>query len=101
MRPQSEPVRLAGTRDPVAAFLDAHQRGVPVALATSGSSALPRTVVRSTDSWTSSFGHVEALTGLDPASRVWVPGPLTSTMNLFHPPGSGLAPSGMACPPPP
>ena len=83
MRPQSEPVRLAGSRDPVAAFLDAHQRGAPVALATSGSSALPRTVVRSTGSWTHSFAHVEALTGLDSASRVWVPGPLSSTMNLF------------------
>jgi len=40
-------------------------------------------VVRSTESWTDSFPHVEALTGLDASSRVWVPGPLTSTMNLF------------------
>jgi acyl-CoA synthetase (AMP-forming)/AMP-acid ligase II len=31
----------------------------------------------------SSFGAVSALTGLSTASRVWVPGPLASTMNLF------------------
>jgi len=39
--------------------------------------------VRTTDSWTSSFRAVERLTGLNSASRVWVPGPLTATMNLF------------------
>jgi len=83
MRPQSEPVRVAGSADPVAAFLDAHEAGAPVALPTSGSSAQPRTVVRSTGSWVRSFPHVEELTGLSPSSRVWVPGPLSSTMNLF------------------
>lgn len=83
MRPQSEPVRLAGAADPVAAFLGAHEAGAPVALPTSGSSARPRSVVRSTDSWVCSFPHVEELTGLAPASRVWVPGPLSATMNLF------------------
>lgn len=31
----------------------------------------------------SSFDAVNALTGLTSASRVWVPGPLTATMNLF------------------
>lgn len=31
----------------------------------------------------SSFPAVAALTGLDAGSRVWVPGPLSSTMNLF------------------
>ncbi|MEP7090861.1 MAG: o-succinylbenzoate--CoA ligase [Nocardioidaceae bacterium] len=31
----------------------------------------------------SSFATVAALTGLTSASRVWVPGPLTATMNLF------------------
>jgi long-chain acyl-CoA synthetase len=54
-----------------------------VALDTSGTSGAPRAVVRSTGSWVASFGHVSALTGLDGASRVWVPGPLTATMNLF------------------
>jgi acyl-CoA synthetase (AMP-forming)/AMP-acid ligase II len=40
-------------------------------------------VVRTTSSWVSSFGTVATLTGLTPASRVWVPGPLEATMNLF------------------
>ena len=40
-------------------------------------------MVRSTDSWFRSFGHVEELTCLGPASRLWLPGPLTATMNLF------------------
>lgn len=39
--------------------------------------------MRSTDSWFASFAHVETLTGLGPDSRLWLPGPLTSTMNLF------------------
>ena len=65
------------------AFLDAHARGAPVALQTSGTSGRARAVVRTTDSWVCSFAHVAALTGLDARSRVWVPGPLTATMNLF------------------
>lgn len=40
-------------------------------------------MVRSTESWLASFRAVERLTGLDGSSRVWVPGPLTATMNLF------------------
>ena len=40
-------------------------------------------MVRSTDSWFSSFAHVEELTGLGADSRLWLPGPLTATMNLF------------------
>lgn len=40
-------------------------------------------MVRSTRSWLDSFPAVERLTGLDGSSRVWVPGPLTATMNLF------------------
>ncbi|HET7357500.1 MAG TPA: AMP-binding protein [Nocardioidaceae bacterium] len=83
MRSQSEPVRLAGSADPVATFLRAHETGTPVTLPTSGSTGRPRTVVRSTASWVRSFPHVEELTGLSPSSRVWVPGPLSSTMSLF------------------
>ncbi len=88
MAPSSEPsllpaVRIVEAADPVTAFLEAHQQGRPVALPTSGSSARPRSVVRSTRSWTASFRPVERLAGLAPLSRVWVPGPLTSTMNLF------------------
>jgi acyl-CoA synthetase (AMP-forming)/AMP-acid ligase II len=40
-------------------------------------------VVRSTDSWVSSFATVGDLIGLTGASRVWVPGPMRATMNLF------------------
>src|SRR3954447_8609213 len=33
--------------------------------------------------WVDSFPVVSHLIGLDPASRVWVPGPLRASMNLF------------------
>jgi acyl-CoA synthetase (AMP-forming)/AMP-acid ligase II len=69
--------------DPVAAFLAAHEAGDLVALGTSGTSGPIRSVVRTTDSWVSSFDAIGALTGLTSGSRVWVPGPLTATMNLF------------------
>jgi long-chain acyl-CoA synthetase len=69
--------------DPVAAFLAAHDAGELVALATAGTTTGPRSVVRTTRSWLDSFSTVERLTGLDGSSRVWVPGPLTATMNLF------------------
>jgi long-chain acyl-CoA synthetase len=74
---------VTSAADPVAAFLDAHAARGSVALATSGTSGSPRWVVRSTESWVSSFPTVATLTGLAPESRVWVPGPLTATMNLF------------------
>jgi acyl-CoA synthetase (AMP-forming)/AMP-acid ligase II len=67
----------------VAGFLSAHERGEPVGLRTSGTSGGARLVVRSTASWVVSFPHVSALTGLDRSARVWVPGPLSATMNLF------------------
>lgn len=67
----------------MAAVFDAHERGVPVALRTSGTSAGARAVVRTTASWFDSFPIVTRLLGLGPDSRVWVPGPITSTMNLF------------------
>jgi long-chain acyl-CoA synthetase len=40
-------------------------------------------VVRTTESWFCSFDHVTTLLALDGHSRVWLPGPLSSTMNLF------------------
>lgn len=64
-------------------MLAAHAAGAPVALPTSGTSGQPRFVVRSTESWFASFPAVAELTGLDASSRVWVPGPLSATMNLF------------------
>jgi acyl-coenzyme A synthetase/AMP-(fatty) acid ligase len=76
-------VDLLASQDPVGAFLDAHLAGARILLRTSGTAGPPRTVVRSTSSWTTSFGHVSRLTGLSRASRLWVPGPVTGTMNLF------------------
>lgn len=73
---------LAAT-DPVAAFLEAHGAGRPVALRTSGTTGAARSVVRTTASWVSSFPHISSILGMDPRSRVWLPGPVTSTMNLF------------------
>jgi acyl-CoA synthetase (AMP-forming)/AMP-acid ligase II len=91
----SERVRAVGAcADPVAAFLAAHAAGDLVALRTSGTAGPPRSVVRTTESWVSSFGTVSALTGVGAASRVWVPGPLSATMNLFatvHATWSGAA----------
>lgn len=40
-------------------------------------------MVRTTQSWFSSFPHVTDLLGMEPSSRLWLPGPLSSTMNLF------------------
>ena len=78
------PVRhIAAAADPVAAVLDAHERGELIALRTSGTTSEPRAVVRSTRSWVDSFPHVSRLTGVGRDARVWVPGPLTATMNLF------------------
>ena len=80
--PSSE-VDLVAAADPVAAFFDAARRGHRLALPTSGTSGTPRTIVRTTASWTDSFTAVSELTGIDATSRVHVPGPLSATMNLF------------------
>ncbi|PUA80012.1 AMP-binding enzyme [Nocardioides currus] len=81
--PQPDALHVARCDDPVAAFVDAHRHQRSLALPTSGTSQRPRTVVRTTDSWVDSFEHVARLLGLDARSRVWIPGPLASTMNLF------------------
>jgi long-chain acyl-CoA synthetase len=77
------PVDLATTHDPGAAFDAAHRSGRLLRLPTSGSTAARRHVLRTTGSWVSSFEAVSRLAGIDGGSRVWVPGPRTSTMNLF------------------
>ena len=74
---------MLAAADPVAAFLEAQSAGRPVALRTSGSTGAARSVVRTTDSWVSSFPHISSTLGMDPRSRVWLPGPVASTMNLF------------------
>jgi long-chain acyl-CoA synthetase len=67
----------------VSAVLDAHARGDLIALRTSGTTGRARSVVRTTESWFDSFRHVTGLLGMDAGSAVWVPGPLSATMNLF------------------
>ena len=70
--------------DPVAAVLSAHRSGARLALSTSGTTgATPRRVVRTTQSWWDSFPAYSELTGVAAGARVWAPGPLGSTMNLF------------------
>lgn len=64
-------------------MLDAHGRGDLLRLRTSGTSGGPRCVVRTADSWFASFPHVTRLLGLGAGSRLWLPGPLSATMNLF------------------
>lgn len=64
-------------------MLAAHERGALLALRTSGTTGAARSVVRTTHSWFDSFPDVTALTGLRAGSRLWLPGPLTATMNLF------------------
>jgi acyl-CoA synthetase (AMP-forming)/AMP-acid ligase II len=78
-----QPVDVGSSPDPVAAVLGADAEGRRIALRTSGTTGRPRAVVRTTESWVRSFGHVADLTGLGEGSRLWVPGPLSATMNLF------------------
>lgn len=75
--------RVLDASDPVAAFFAAARAGQPVGLPTSGTSAAPRTVIRSPASWLESVAAVADRTGADGHSRFWIPGPLTATMNLF------------------
>jgi long-chain acyl-CoA synthetase len=69
--------------DPVSAVLSACAEGRPILLRTSGTTTRPRSVVRTAASWVDSFPAVSQLTGIGAGSRVWVPGPLTASMNLF------------------
>jgi long-chain acyl-CoA synthetase len=49
----------------------------------SGSTGRPRAVVRTRASWTGSFPHVDALTGIGAGDVVLVPGPLVSSLYGF------------------
>ncbi|SDO55785.1 AMP-binding enzyme [Klenkia soli] len=77
------PVDVLAAADPVAAVLAAHAAGGPIALRTSGTTSQPRAVVRSTASWWTSFPAVSELTALGTGARLWLPGPLQASMNLF------------------
>lgn len=83
MFPSAERADLLDDADPVRAFRAAAATGSPIGLRTSGTTGRPRIVLRTTDSWSVSFDVVSELTGIDTSSRVWVPGPIQSTMNLF------------------
>lgn len=69
---------------PVGQFWRAHARGELIGLPTSGTSTgAGRVVVRSTASWVDSFDLFARAVGVSGADRIWVPGPLSSTMNLY------------------
>ncbi|MFI5728807.1 o-succinylbenzoate--CoA ligase [Kribbella sp. NPDC051587] len=76
-------VRPLEADDPVRAVFAARERGVAIALATSGTTDRPRFVVRDPESWWVSFPAYSELTGVRAGATVWVPGPLSATMNLF------------------
>lgn len=68
----------------MAAVLAAHARGERLALPTAGTTGgRGRRIVRSTASWWSSFDAYGDLSGVGPGARLWVPGPMRATMNLF------------------
>ncbi|MGK8524102.1 class I adenylate-forming enzyme family protein [Nocardia asteroides] len=69
--PEARPHR---TSFPPAAFL---------LVATSGSTGRPRPLARTAASWYDSFPAFTALTGVEPADRVLITGPLHATMHLF------------------
>ncbi|WP_228002743.1 class I adenylate-forming enzyme family protein [Nocardia australiensis] len=50
---------------------------------TSGSTGRPRPLVRTAASWYDSFPMFTTITGIDPADRVLITGPLHATMHLF------------------
>ena len=68
--------------DPAAAVLDATARRPARAPHSPGRRGATRSVVRSAASWSHSFPHVSALLSVGHDAG-WVPGPLSSTMNLF------------------
>ena len=76
-------VDLSAADDPGSAFEAAHERGRMLLLRTSGTTDRPRGVLRTTASWASSFDHYSRFAEMDGSARVWVPGPRSSTMNLF------------------
>ena len=79
----SDPVDVLCADDPVEAVLSAYADGRRISLTTSGTTARRREVVRTAASWVDSFPAVSQLTDIGSGSRVWLPGPLTASMNLF------------------
>lgn len=80
--PASEFVDVLAAPDPLAVIATAAPDDL-LAFRTAGTAGQARTVLRTTRSWTESYPHVSTLLDLTRASRVWVPGPLSASMNLF------------------
>lgn len=80
---RSDVVALDAQADPVRALVAAYRAGGRVSLPTAGTTGRPRRVVRTALSWVDSFAPAAALAGLTRAGTVWVPGPLSATMNLY------------------
>ncbi|WP_378788929.1 class I adenylate-forming enzyme family protein [Nonomuraea fastidiosa] len=72
---------------PYAAGPDVPRRAQPGDLAwacfSSGSTGRPRAIVRTRASWTDSYPHLNALTGIGPDDVVLIPGPLVSSLYAF------------------
>ena len=83
MAMKPDPVDVLRAADPVAAVLAAYADRRRISLPTSGTTARPRSVVRTASSWVDCFPAVSRLTGIVAGARVWVPGPLSASMNLF------------------
>lgn len=80
--PASELIDVLAAPDPLAVIATAAPDDL-LAFRTAGTAGQARTVLRTSRSWTESYPHVSTLLDMTPASRVWVPGPLTASMNLF------------------
>ena len=75
-------VDVLAAPDPLAVLAAAEPEDL-LAFRTSATAGRARTVLRTSRSWVESYPHVSDLLGMTRASRVWVPGPLSATMNLF------------------
>lgn len=80
--PASEFVDVLAAPDPLAVLSAAGPEEL-LAFRTAGTAGQARTVLRTSRSWTESYPHVSTLLEMTDASRVWVPGPLSASMNLF------------------
>lgn len=78
----AEHVDVLAATDPLSAVAAAGPDDL-LAFRTAGTGGRPRTVLRTTRSWRESYPHVSELLEVSSTSRVWVPGPLAATMNLF------------------
>jgi len=78
----AEHVDVLSAPDPLSAVATAGPDDL-LAFRTAGTGGRPRTVLRTSRSWLESYPHVSELLEVSSTSRVWVPGPLAATMNLF------------------